>query len=115
MLLTGAQAGGGTGETAASGPSLGSGTTANDNAGFQVSFANLRLELGDRIRVTRPPILNFVATGNLIINGTLDAPLPNGVITLKSGQVNLFTTQFNLERGYPKPPSLFQIRDSIPI
>jgi translocation and assembly module TamB len=27
---------------------------------------------------------------------------PSGVISLRSGQVNLFTTQFNLDRGYPQ-------------
>jgi translocation and assembly module TamB len=67
-----------------------------------VEFNNLRLTLGDRLRITSYPILNFLAAGNLLINGSLDAPRPRGVINLRSGQVNLFTTQFNLERGYPQ-------------
>ncbi len=39
-------------------------------------------------------------TRSQIINGTLANPLPQGVIRLTGGQVNLFTTQFTLARGY---------------
>ncbi len=62
-------------------------------------FRNLSLELGDRVRVTRAPFINFLATGNLSVNGTLDNLEPEGVINLTAGQVNLFTTQFVLARG----------------
>lgn len=68
----------------------------------EVEFNDLRLVLGDRIRITQQPILNFVADGSLTINGSLNDIRPDGVITLRSGQVNLFTTQFVLERGYPQ-------------
>jgi translocation and assembly module TamB len=68
----------------------------------EVEFNNLRLVLGDRIRVTQQPILNFVADGTLTINGSINDIRPNGVINLRAGQVNLFTTQFVLERGYPQ-------------
>ncbi|NJN58289.1 MAG: translocation/assembly module TamB, partial [Leptolyngbyaceae cyanobacterium SL_5_9] len=61
---------------------------------------DLRIVLGDRLLVTREPLLNFVATGELNIDGTLDDLRPDGEISLRSGQVNLFTTQFNLARGY---------------
>lgn len=63
---------------------------------------NLRLILGDGLLITREPILNFVAYGELLINGPLNPSelRPKGVIRLRSGQVNLFTTQFNLARGY---------------
>ncbi len=63
-------------------------------------FRNLRLELGDRVRVTRAPIINFLARGSLNVNGTLNDLEPDGVINLTSGQVNLFTTQFVLARGF---------------
>jgi len=63
-------------------------------------FDDLRIVLGDRLLVTREPLLNFVATGELNIDGTLDDLRPDGTISLRSGQVNLFTTQFNLARGY---------------
>ncbi|MEH1940963.1 MAG: translocation/assembly module TamB domain-containing protein [Nostoc sp.] len=63
-------------------------------------FNNLDLELGKNVQITRPPILNFRATGNLIVNGLINQPVPDGTIRLEQGGVNLFTTQFNLARGY---------------
>lgn len=70
--------------------------------GTPVEFDDLKLTLGDRIVLTSDPLIRFVASGDLVINGTLDQPLPAGTISLRSGQVNLFTTQFSLERGYPQ-------------
>ncbi|QLE54574.1 translocation/assembly module TamB [Nostoc sp. TCL26-01] len=68
----------------------------NNNA----KFNNLELELGKNVQVTRPPILSFLATGNLTVSGTFADPIPVGTIRLRKGGVNLFTTQFNLARGY---------------
>ncbi|MEH2083168.1 MAG: translocation/assembly module TamB domain-containing protein [Nostoc sp.] len=70
--------------------------TGNTNARFN----NLDLELGKNVQITRDPILNFRATGNLIVNGSINQPIPDGTIQLEKGGVNLFTTQFNLTRGY---------------
>ncbi len=61
---------------------------------------NLQLRLGEKIQITRPPLLNFLAEGDLLVNGTLEAPQPEGIIRLKRGQVNLFTTQLGLASGY---------------
>ncbi|MBE9012146.1 translocation/assembly module TamB domain-containing protein [Pseudanabaenaceae cyanobacterium LEGE 13415] len=76
----------------------------NSRTGVQtgVRFNNLRLVLGDRVQIVRAPLINFVAAGDLNVTGTLDSPKPEGTIRLRSGQVNLFTTQFVLERGYPQ-------------
>ncbi|MEH2248887.1 translocation/assembly module TamB domain-containing protein [Nostoc sp.] len=63
-------------------------------------FNNLDLELGKNVQITRPPILSFRATGNLVVNGSINQPIPDGTIRLEKGGVNLFTTQFNLARGY---------------
>ena len=63
----------------------------------------LRVVLGDRLLVTRAPLLNFVARGAVEVSGPLnDIPnlSPEGTVRLRSGQVNLLTTQFNLDRGY---------------
>ena len=60
-------------------------------------FNNLRLTLGDRIEITRSPVLNFQATGTLTINGNRSDLRPDGIIRLRSGGINLFTTQFVLE------------------
>jgi len=69
---------------------------------FEVGLNNLQLNLGRKIKVTSAPILNFQATGGLTVNGTLDDIRPEGTIRLTSGAVNLFTTQFRLDRGYPQ-------------
>ncbi|NJO78653.1 MAG: DUF748 domain-containing protein [Cyanobacteria bacterium RM1_2_2] len=68
---------------------------------FTIRFDALRLELGDRLRVVYDPVLSFLAEGSLIATGTQTDPLLDGTVRLRSGQVNLFTTQFNLARGYP--------------
>ncbi|MGB8689639.1 MAG: translocation/assembly module TamB domain-containing protein, partial [Microcoleus sp.] len=69
---------------------------------FEIGLNDLRLNLGKGIRVTSAPILDFQATGGLTVNGTLDDIRPQGTIRLTSGSVNLFTTQFRLDRGYPQ-------------
>ena len=62
-------------------------------------FNNLQLILGKNLEITRPPILNFKATGKLNLTGSLEQPVPEGSIRLRKGNVNLFTTQFKLARG----------------
>ena len=62
-------------------------------------FNNLQLVLGKNVEITRPPILSFKATGELNLTGSLEKPVPEGKISLKKGNVNLFTTQFKLARG----------------
>lgn len=80
----------------------GTGTGDPTSAASPVEFKDLRIELGDRLRVTSAPILNFVAVGDLTVNGTLNELRPAGKIRLTAGQVNLFTTQFTLDRAYPQ-------------
>ncbi len=72
----------------------------NADAGIVPDFNNLRLTLGDDIAIIRPPILNFQATGTLMLNGTRNDIRPAGTISLRRGSVNLFTTQFVLARDY---------------
>jgi translocation and assembly module TamB len=63
-------------------------------------FNNLQIELGKNVRIISSPILSFLGDGDLTVNNTLDDLSLNGTIYLRSGQVNLFATQFNLLRGY---------------
>ncbi|MBW4448534.1 MAG: translocation/assembly module TamB domain-containing protein [Spirirestis rafaelensis WJT71-NPBG6] len=72
----------------------------NNPATTTTRFNNLEIELAKNVNVTRPPLISFGATGTLTINGALGNLLPDGTITLRSGGVNLYTTQFNLARGY---------------
>ncbi|OKH19758.1 translocation/assembly module TamB domain-containing protein [[Limnothrix rosea] IAM M-220] len=74
--------------------------TSNLDLSAITEFQDLKINLGRNIQITRSPILNFLATGEMLYNGTLIAPKPSGVITLERGQVNLFTTQFRLDKGY---------------
>lgn len=66
-----------------------------------LQFNDLRVSLGDNVQVTRPPILNFLASGNLTLNGPVNSLRPQGTIQLQRGQVNVFTTRFRLDRGEP--------------
>ncbi|TAF06267.1 MAG: translocation/assembly module TamB [Nostocales cyanobacterium] len=61
---------------------------------------DLQIELGKNVQIARPPVFNFLASGNLSVSGSLSDPLPTGTIKLTKGGVNLFTTQFNLARNY---------------
>ncbi|MBW4681016.1 MAG: translocation/assembly module TamB domain-containing protein [Microcoleus vaginatus WJT46-NPBG5] len=90
-------------EAAARGGGGGAGGGAGGGGGGpEVSFNQLVLVLGDNLRITRQPVLNFQATGNLTINGPLYDLQPRGTISLERGEVNLFTTQFRLDGGYPQ-------------
>ncbi|MCU0538037.1 MAG: translocation/assembly module TamB [Hydrococcus sp. Prado102] len=80
----------------------GNGTESELNGGLGLSsteFNNLQITLGENIQLVRPPILNFLATGSLTLNGNLYQPRPQGKITLKNGQVNLFASQLRLDTG----------------
>jgi translocation and assembly module TamB len=72
----------------------------DNNPTSTTRFDNLQIKLGNNVRITRAPILDFIATGDLNVTGALNEPVPEGVIKLKDGGVNLFTTRFNLARGY---------------
>ncbi len=101
-------------DTSASSTSAGNGTniapasSTNDkqdksqNNKANTSFDNLDLHLGDNLHVIRSPLFDFRATGDLTVNGSLASLSPSGTIRLRSGSVNLFTTQLSLTRGYPQ-------------
>lgn len=74
--------------------------TPEDSLGVSpVEFDNLRVTLGDRVQVTRAPLLNFLAAGDLTLNGSVGNLRPQGLVRFQRGQVNLFTTQFRVDRG----------------
>jgi translocation and assembly module TamB len=74
------------------------GTSDETNGGNPLAFDDLKLILERDVQIANAPILNFLAEGTLTINGALNDIEPDGIITLKRGQVNLFTTQFRLIR-----------------
>ncbi len=62
-----------------------------------VAFNNLMLNFQDNIRVQSLPFLDFKATGYLALNNTLDDLQPQGEINLKSGLLNLFSSQLRID------------------
>lgn len=94
-------------------------------SGITPNFRNLRLTLGDSIRIVQGNLLNFVADGTLALNGSTQALEPNGIINLRSGRVNLYTTVFRLrgrnntaeftpETGIQNPFLDVSLRASVP-
>ncbi|PSO89427.1 MAG: hypothetical protein BRC41_01280 [Cyanobacteria bacterium QH_9_48_43] len=73
-----------------------------DSAGIRdaIEFNDLQIELGNDVRVVRSPIIDILASGNLNLSGSLDNLRPQGSIKLQRGQINLFTTQFQLVKDY---------------
>jgi translocation and assembly module TamB len=80
-----------------------------------LALRHLQLTLGDNLQITRAPILNFIATGKLDIDGTLDNLRPFGQVQLQKGAVNLFTTQFRLANGYPQTADFFPTLGTEPV
>jgi len=78
----------------------GTGTASDGDATSPIQFKDLDIKLGKGVQIVKSPILDFLAQGTLKINGPLDNLQPKGEIRLERGQVNLFTTQFRLARGY---------------
>jgi translocation and assembly module TamB len=67
----------------------------NDSAS-PIQFKNLRVSLADNVRVLQPPLISFVTQGDLVVNGSLDAPRPQGIVAFEQGEVNLFTSIFRV-------------------
>ena len=70
------------------------------NLAALTQYKDLKLTFGEYVQISQPAIFNFLATGDLKIDGSFLQPSPNGTIVLKRGQLNLFTTQLNLSRDY---------------
>jgi translocation and assembly module TamB len=107
QLASGGTATAGGGATASGGATAGGGATASGGATAggsgsdnRTEFNSLKLTLDKGIQIAQAPILNFLASGTLTLNGPLDSIKPEGTIQLDRGQVNLFTTQFRLSRDY---------------
>ena len=77
-----------------------------------IQFNNLNVNLGKGLQIIQRPLLNFLAQGGLTLNGRLSNLKPSGTIEVRRGQVNLFATQFFLERGEPQMVT-FNPRDGL--
>ncbi len=70
--------------------------SAPSDTGSTLQFKGLDLLLGENVQVEKAPILSFLATGKVNLNGSMDNPQPEGLIQLGRGQINLFTSRFRL-------------------
>ncbi|WP_414357997.1 translocation/assembly module TamB domain-containing protein [Synechococcus sp. R55.3] len=68
---------------------------------WQPRLNGLELALGSRIRVQRPNLFEFNASGTLRLFGTPQDPRPAGTITLERGRVSLPIANFRLDRSRP--------------
>ena len=66
-----------------------------------VALKNLGLTFGDRLNIIGQPFYNINALGSITVSGPLDNLKPSGTIELASGWINLFSTQFRLDRSAP--------------
>lgn len=100
-------------------------TSTGNTGGIVPNFRNLRLTLGNSVRITQGNLLNFVADGTLALNGSPQDLEPKGTINLRSGRVNLYTTVFRLrgrnntaiftpETGIANPFLDVSLRASVP-
>lgn len=62
-----------------------------------LQFNNLRVTVSDTVRVSQPPLLSFSASGDVILNGSIDNLRPQGTLSFRRGTVNLFTSRFRLD------------------
>ena len=84
-----------------------------DTGPVRISLDNFTLTLAENIQIESPPvsgflsvpIVDFSAQGSLVVNGvleTLEDIRPSGTIELTGGALNLYTSRFTLDRGYPQ-------------
>ncbi|GAB4364667.1 MAG: translocation/assembly module TamB domain-containing protein [Elainellaceae cyanobacterium] len=105
-------------DTAQSGstpPSFASGEPAAPGIVSPPQLEDFQVVLGKQLQVVKEPLLNFLVSGSLVINGTQDDLRPEGMVYVRSGQVNLFTTQFYLDRNYENTAEFIPNRGLDPV
>jgi translocation and assembly module TamB len=73
------------------------GSTSGNSEVAPLKFNQLKVSLIEDVHVTQPPVLSFLAAGELTINGDLNQPVPAGVIQFRKGSVNLLTSRFRID------------------
>lgn len=63
-------------------------------------FDRLLIKLTNNVQFVQLPLLNFLAEGELTVNGSLNNILPSGRINIIRGQVNAISTRFRLDRSF---------------
>lgn len=95
VVLTDVAAAGNGASTSALVSRAGSASLADNSS--PITFDRLQVTLGDRVRISQPPVLSFIAAGDLTVNGDLNNPRPEGKIHFQKGTINLFTSRFRID------------------
>lgn len=66
-----------------------------------VELDDLEITLTNSLDIVGRPFFDISADGSLVVNGTLSDLRPDGTIQLTDGWINLFSTQFRLDRNAP--------------
>jgi translocation and assembly module TamB len=72
----------------------------NNASNPTLRFDRLLVKLTNNVQFVQLPLLNFLAEGELTVNGSLNNILPSGRINIIRGQVNAISTRFRLDRSY---------------
>ncbi|MDX1978469.1 MAG: translocation/assembly module TamB domain-containing protein [Pseudanabaenaceae cyanobacterium bins.68] len=74
----------------------------NGNGGSKLNlgFDQLQIKLGEKVQLVQAPLLNFLAEGEITLNGNVINPRPSGKISILRGQVNAISTRFRLDRSF---------------
>ena len=67
----------------------------------RVSLDEFGIVFSDRLVVSGQPFYNVTADGGLVVNGPLSDLRPEGEVDLRTGWINLFSTQFRLDTSAP--------------
>ena len=98
------------GSSPKSGEGTASSTTPPSESGSPLEFNDLVVQIGKNVRISQPPVLSFMATGGLTVNGSVDDPLVDGLVRFRKGSINLVTTLFSVDgrrENYAKFDSRF--------
>ncbi|NJK59225.1 MAG: hypothetical protein HC918_01700 [Oscillatoriales cyanobacterium SM2_1_8] len=70
------------------------------NAPDNFRLEGLLVKLTERVQITRAPLLNFLARGEIALSGTPRSLQPSGRIDLLGGQFNAISARFRLDRSF---------------
>jgi len=75
-------------------------SVANNSLLNNINIDKLSLILNDNITIDQAPVLNIKAEGKLNFSGSLNSLKPEGIINLKGGSINLFTSHLSLANNH---------------
>jgi len=81
----------------------------------EIELDDLYVVLVEDVFVGVPPVANFLAEGDFVLNGTLSDLRPDGVVTVREGSLNIGSTQFRVARGEEQTATFVPARGLDPV